>query len=357
MPTVHDLDDDAAKFLREAYFMLWAGFAASLLAILIIWKPVLGLAWIVQWMAGLTGISRSARIIPVNPLVKYASFILTMAPVFGIPPLGWFLLRTHRFLNAGDPPPADAQPAAPAPRQAIPRTAEAAAASAPPRPAAPAVRPGAAPTEASPPAANPAPPRVEAARAAGALPSIKAAGLTGMPDGQRLRAKIDQPGVAMTEADEPVILTAKSTFALAYVVDEGSHFSWLTMGRLREAGMDLPGLHRTALGNLRRRVQGEEGPGLTLHAMGNAWGMAMGGDHEAALVLLDELWDGPLKQYTPNGAVAAIPARDICAFCDARSAEGLEKLRGVVRKVTEGGRGLVSDKLFVRREGNWAPLG
>ena len=121
--------------------------------------------------------------------------------------------------------------------------------------------------------------------------------------------------------------------------------------------MDAAVMHRTALDNLRRRVNGEGGPGLTLHPIGTAWGMAMGGDHEATLVLLDELWDGPLKQYTPNGAVAAIPARDICAFCDARSAEGIEHLRGVVRKVTEGGRGLVSDKLFVRQGGNWAPLG
>jgi len=56
-------------------------------------------------------------------------------------------------------------------------------------------------------------------------------------------------------------------------------------------------------------------------------------------VLIDELWDGSLKQYTPNGPVVTVPARDMCAFCDAASAEGIRQLRKVAQQTTRAGRG------------------
>jgi hypothetical protein len=81
----------------------------------------------------------------------------------------------------------------------------------------------------------------------------------------------------------------------------------------------------------------------------------MGGNFEASLVLLDELWDGPLKQYTPNGAVVTVPARDMCAFCDARSAQGITELKRVAARVSKGGDHLISETLLMRKDGNWQP--
>jgi hypothetical protein len=68
------------------------------------------------------------------------------------------------------------------------------------------------------------------------------------------------------------------------------------------------------------------------------------------------LWDGALKKYAPNGAVVSVAARDVCAFCDAQSAQGIAGLRGVAERITKGGDHTLTDKLFIRRDGKWHEL-
>jgi hypothetical protein len=137
-----------------------------------------------------------------------------------------------------------------------------------------------------------------------------------------------------------------------YAVDEGQHFSYVNLGEMEAAGMSVEDLHRVGLRNLAARINDGK-PGLTLVPQASFHALVMGGDFEASLVLIDELWDGSLKQYTPNGPVVTVPARDMCAFCDAASAEGIRQLRTVAQQTTQGGQGLVSDKLLVRKAGNW----
>jgi len=42
----------------------------------------------------------------------------------------------------------------------------------------------------------------------------------------------------------------------------------------------------------------------------------MRGDFEASVILLDDLWDGESRQFVTGEYAAAIPARDMLAFCD-----------------------------------------
>ena len=80
-----------------------------------------------------------------------------------------------------------------------------------------------------------------------------------------------------------------------------------------------------------------------------------GGNFEASLILLDDLWDGAFQQFVDGPRAVAIPARDILVFADARRADACGELRDVIARVWPGGDHLLSDKLFTRTAGAWTP--
>ena len=94
--------------------------------------------------------------------------------------------------------------------------------------------------------------------------------------------------------------------------------------------------------------------GLTLKPLNNTYGLILDGNFEASLVLLDELWEGPLKRFLPNAPIVTIASRDICAFCDVQSPDGIAELKGIVERVYQGGDHLLSKELFTRSNGKWA---
>ena len=52
---------------------------------------------------------------------------------------------------------------------------------------------------------------------------------------------------------------------------------------------------------------------------------------EASLLLVDDLWDRQLVHLAPNGFVAAVPNRNILAFCDAKTPDGPLQLRRIIQ--------------------------
>jgi hypothetical protein len=58
-------------------------------------------------------------------------------------------------------------------------------------------------------------------------------------------------------------------------------------------------------------------------------------------------------------AVVAIPSRDVCAFCDAGNAKGLEALRRIADRITGDPANpkshLVTPTLLARKDGVWRP--
>lgn len=123
---------------------------------------------------------------------------------------------------------------------------------------------------------------------------------------------------------------------------------------MRQAGLNLNALHRQALSNLMQLVKGK--PGLRLVEHPPYFGLLLDGDHEACLVLLDGLWDHLFADKTPNGAVVAIPSRDVLAFCDANSAEGIAALREANRRIGPDAKGALFQGLLLRRGGRWSVL-
>lgn len=201
-----------------------------------------------------------------------------------------------------------------------------------------------------------------------AIPRIRAVD-NNFKDGERVTLKYNlppgAPAIDMAQADLPVTRAAQGIFGLNYMVDEGSQYTTLSEGELKASGMTLDELHQVAMANLRKRVA-TANPGLRLLRMkgpdgkGQAEGIMvlLDGDNEAALVLLDELWDKTLREHIPNGVMVAIPARDVCVFIDMNSVAkgGLGDLQGVISSIHRR-QGHAFNGILHRQEGRWVLAG
>jgi hypothetical protein len=84
-------------------------------------------------------------------------------------------------------------------------------------------------------------------------------------------------------------------------------------------------------------------------------GLLLVDQFEASLILLDDLWDSSLAKHTPNGPIAALPSRDVLAFCDAKSLQGIVELKQLVERSAENDHQLTTI-LYYRQDGQWLPL-
>ena len=54
-------------------------------------------------------------------------------------------------------------------------------------------------------------------------------------------------------------------------------------------------------------------------------------------------------------AVVAVPTRDVCAFCDSHSEEGIKELLGVINNIKQSTAVTISDSLLIRKGNTWHP--
>lgn len=281
--------------------------------------------WIGTWLIGTHILSRAAPVLRTAPLVKYPLFFSCAMPFVSLvaPIYLWTASRSARAELEVDI------------RQAQLRE----------RRAGPA---------ASAPAEAPAPAKAPVEEALPVLRSVVASGLV---EGQEIKLQIVRkdgrtdlpPGTKL-----PPARATQGVFVVGYHVDAGEVYTSFDHSEMRAAQLDLNSLHRRALGYLMKLVKGQ--PGLKLLGGEPYYGLRLDGDHEACLVLLEGLWDQLFKDKTPNGAVVAIPTRDVLAFCDSGSAEGVAALRDVVKRLGPDAKGAVFQGLLLRRDGRWSVL-
>jgi hypothetical protein len=77
-----------------------------------------------------------------------------------------------------------------------------------------------------------------------------------------------------------------------------------------------------------------------------------GGNYEASMLLVDDLWQ-QMQGNVQGELVACAPSRDLLLFTGTETEGGLEALRGIADEVHEGGSYLVSKTILVRRNDRW----
>lgn len=291
------------------------------------------LCLMIAFLGGLAGTSRVARALDFGILKKYAALLSAMMPLLNILSFGYFLMQSQTAIKAGREA---------ASREQLRRRQV----SSNPRS-----------VNASQPEISEKPrassPNNARSRIGKAIAQVKIAGLGNLPDGQRLAVNISAPGITLPASAEPVFISAKGTFGVGFVIDQGDSLAYVTTGDMEAAGLSLEELYRIGINNLATLIDSHE-KGLRLTPIKDgANGLLLDGHFEASLVLLDHVWEGPLREYAQHAPIVVIPSRDVCAFCDTGSPTGVAVLRGVIERVSASGSHLISDKLFIRNGERW----
>jgi uncharacterized protein YtpQ (UPF0354 family) len=156
----------------------------------------------------------------------------------------------------------------------------------------------------------------------------------------------------LSQEQRPVVTDLGHGLCAVYLIDEGNHFSYVQNHHLADIKAEPTGLHEIALINLSKLAQEK----LRIVQEGAVHGLLLDGQFEASLMLLDDLWDDTLAHYTPNGAIVAIPTRDVLAFCDAKSLPGILELNQLVKRTIPKAKHALTAKLYYRQNGQWLPL-
>ena len=138
---------------------------------------------------------------------------------------------------------------------------------------------------------------------------------------------------------------------MCYLVDKGQSYGYVQNRHLEDDGISANDLHQIGLRNLTRLIDQRNARVLPY---GNVFAFIAGGDFEASVMLLEAFWEGEFRKFVTGKYAAAIPARDVLAFCDAESTEGITELQAVINRIWPTGNHLISGKVYVRKGvGQW----
>ena len=154
------------------------------------------------------------------------------------------------------------------------------------------------------------------------------------------------PVHAFGSSDAPISRVFSNTLVITYMIDEPGA---LVFVRQRDIEKDGPeALHARAVENLRAHANRRK---LRFEPQGATFVAKLDGQHDASLLLLDELWDPPTRVADLDGdIVAAVPSRGMLLFTGGRVRGGIPGLRAAMTRSSERP---LSEELFVRRDGAW----
>lgn len=143
--------------------------------------------------------------------------------------------------------------------------------------------------------------------------------------------------------------TFNNELVIVYAEDDPTRMRYLTTGE--DVGVGRQDLKALAVENLRRIL-----PKIEMRGDDHVLLVSAGGDYEASLLLIDDIWSG--GQVKVNGdIVVAIPAREVLLVTGSRDRSGLKRVRELAAKYAAEGPYGLTDTLFVYRNGRFAKFG
>jgi uncharacterized protein YtpQ (UPF0354 family) len=136
---------------------------------------------------------------------------------------------------------------------------------------------------------------------------------------------------------------------IVYAQDDPNRMRYLTTEE--DFGLSREELRSLAIANLKRVL-----PKIEMGRVGDVALMSAGGNYEASLLLIDEIWSS--GQIQVNGdIVVAIPTRDALLVTGSRSRSGLKLVRELTAKFKAQGPYELTDTLFRYRDGRFTKFG
>ena len=152
------------------------------------------------------------------------------------------------------------------------------------------------------------------------------------------------PVHAFGSSGAPISRMFSNTLVVTYMIDEPGASIFVRQRDIDRTERDA--LHARAVENLRAHAHQRR---LRFESSGTTFVAKLDGQHDASLLLLDELWDPPTRVADLDGdIVAAVPSRGTLLFTGSVTRGGVPSLRAATSKKRE-----LSRELFVRRNGTW----
>jgi uncharacterized protein YtpQ (UPF0354 family) len=137
-----------------------------------------------------------------------------------------------------------------------------------------------------------------------------------------------------------------------YAEDREKGIAYLTAEELARAGLKRSELRALAVRNLKGLL-----PAIDLDGGDGLYMVTAGGDYEASLILVEDLWAGEsIAPKVKGEVVIAVPARDLLLVTGSQDPAGLRKVRELAAKVLKEGTYTLTDQLFVWRGGQFVPF-
>jgi uncharacterized protein YtpQ (UPF0354 family) len=170
--------------------------------------------------------------------------------------------------------------------------------------------------------------------------------------GKRLRQAAAGPIEIPPEA-VPIVEPFLAGLGVAYAFDMPYGYEMLGPRHCTELGVPPESLRGLALANLRlRRPEQTLFQATDAMAIGIELGGEFGGDLEASLVLDDEVMTRLAERFSGD-LVVAIPDRDMLVATGTGHADGPAKLQSIVDDIWPGADHPLTQRLLVRRAGEW----
>ncbi|MBX3628040.1 MAG: DUF1444 family protein [Rhizobacter sp.] len=172
------------------------------------------------------------------------------------------------------------------------------------------------------------------------VPMIKAIVGPGAPaEGTELHLSFEQSPISRPFAADMIVM---------YALNRPSHLEYISNEIASATGLDSESIHELAIKNLPSHL-GE----VLLHDCGEGiYGISAGGNFEASLLLLDQVWE-QLEKYFPGEPFAAVPSRDVLFVVGSDRPNARELIAAKARIDLPEKRYAISQSVLVRREGKW----
>ncbi|MGS2727213.1 DUF1444 family protein [Psychroserpens sp. BH13MA-6] len=146
--------------------------------------------------------------------------------------------------------------------------------------------------------------------------------------------------------DQPVFKTIAGDLLCFYGIDKGSHFELLQKRQMPE-NIGIEELDQFAHDNLIKFVADK----TQIHNTSfGGIGFSCGGDHEASLMTLPEIWS-MINEKLGESIVFAVPAKDLIVFVESSNEQSVEGLKSMIEEIHKDGERLLSKKLFTYENG------
>lgn len=146
--------------------------------------------------------------------------------------------------------------------------------------------------------------------------------------------------------NQPVFKSIAGDLLCFYGIDRGSHFELILKKQLPE-DITTEQLDKFAHDNLLKTI----GNKTQIHKTKfGGIGFSCGGEHEAALITLPEIWVMVQKELG-DSIVFSVPSKDLILFVSSEKQSEIESLKTLIEEVHKEGGRLLSKQLFTYKNG------